>query len=645
MAQSSKKQKRAQEYKACHFGQRKKWRGGKRNKQKLGKDQALLQPPTGQLEGLNHAASKKIYSPLQKGRIRVVILCAGLSSDDIRCDLKEVDPLQPMSYEALSYVWGPTRNPKRVFLNSQEYLVTQNLAEALRELRRTDLDRWLWVDALCTNQSDNLERNVQVNLMSSVYESATRVIAWLGPHEDKSAVLFRVLKRAETSNFDWIADVFSDDQLDDARAAIPPVMSRDYWFRAWIVQEIAFSRELRIRCGSDEVSYSTLIAIQSDLDAICTIHINPPKRALRSYNNGATERFFGRVRHKQLLEPGSARFNSNISPRMFLDYLLDCQCTDRRDNVFAFCNLFSDGLKARIEIDYEKPPEKVLIEAARGIIEETQDLYIITLKGRQSRPKGKQAWQRDMPSWCPFFGTSFKNDSVAPANSTIFSAKKAAVTFLDENRTLKARGYTVGTISNTASRDSVSIDKFQSLSSNDDVFNEKEYLVKCFLFGLSLVHDEADDIVSTINATETIIQTILAGHDDGHSAERLYRLALKFAQLLFEPIHKGDEIHIDFMDELALNRAKFTTHSRLICSYKVPPAHVSNGGIHVALVPDTARKRDIICGILGCPVHVVLRPVGRYYKVLGEAYVHELEGQKATDANEGSWKLENFMLR
>lgn len=643
MVQNSKKQKRFHKYQSCHFGQRKKWRGGRRNKQKLGKAQALLQPPTRQLEVINHAASKKIYSPLQKGKIRVVILRAGLSSDDIRCDLEEVDLLQPMSYEALSYVWGPTRNPKRVFLNSQEYLVTQNLAEALKELRRTDLDKWLWVDALCINQSDGLERKVQVDSMSSVYKSATRVIAWLGPHEDKSAVLFRVVKKAENSNFDWIINAFSDDQLSDARAAIQPVMSRRYWSRAWIVQEIAFSRELRIRCGSDEVPYSTLTAVQSVLESMCAIRIDPPKRALRSYDNGATERFYEPVRHTWLLEPGSARFNNNISPRTFLDHSLDRQCTDRRDNVFSFYNLFPDGLKARIEIDYEKPVEKVLIEAARGVIEVSQDLYIITLKGRQIRPKGKEAWQRVMPSWCPYFGTSFKNDSVAPMNSTILNAKKAAVTFLDENRTLKARGYTVGIISDTMSRDSLSVGEFRSLSSDDDVFNEKEYLVDCFLFGMSL-HDEADNVVSTANAIVTIIRTILAGHDDDDSAGRLCRLALKFAQRC-EPIQKGDKIHIDFMDELALNRAKLSTHSRLICSYEMPPAHVSNREIHVALVPDTARKRDIICGILGCPVHVVLRPVGGYYKVLGEAYVHELDGEKAIDVNDGSWKLQDFMLQ
>jgi hypothetical protein len=63
---------------------------------------------------------------------------------------------------------------------------------------------------------------------------------------------------------------------------------------------------------------------------------------------------------------------------------------------------------------------------------------------------------------------------------------------------------------------------------------------------------------------------------------------------------------------------------------------MSNRDIHVALVLDTARKRDIICSILSCLVHVVLRPVEGYYKVLGEAYVHELDRQKAIDVNEGS---------
>jgi hypothetical protein len=250
--------------------------------------------------------------------------------------------------------------------------------------------------------------------------------------------------------------VFSNDRIVDARAALPPLMSRDYWFRAWIVQDIAFSRELRIRCGSDEISYSTLVAFQS---------IEPDKRALRSCQKTSAQRFYGPVRHNRLLEPGLARFDRNISPRMFLDRLLDRQCTDRRDNVFAFYNMFNDDIKECIEIDYEKPREEILIETTRGIIEVTQDLYIITLRGRQSRAKGKEAWQRDiLPSWCPYLGKSFKSDSIAPVNSTIFSSRKPVVTFLNGNGTLKARGYRVGIISDTVTRASLSTEQFQSIS-------------------------------------------------------------------------------------------------------------------------------------------------------------------------------------
>jgi hypothetical protein len=39
----------------------------------------------------------------------------------------------------------------------------------------------LWVDALCINQEDVEERNLQVLRMSSIYRQAQAVLAWLGP--------------------------------------------------------------------------------------------------------------------------------------------------------------------------------------------------------------------------------------------------------------------------------------------------------------------------------------------------------------------------------------------------------------------------------------------------------------------------------
>jgi hypothetical protein len=42
-------------------------------------------------------------------------------------------------------------------------------------------DAWLWVDALCINQSNMLEQNEQVGKMMQIFRKAISVHTWLGP--------------------------------------------------------------------------------------------------------------------------------------------------------------------------------------------------------------------------------------------------------------------------------------------------------------------------------------------------------------------------------------------------------------------------------------------------------------------------------
>lgn len=99
-----------------------------------------------------------------------------------------VDP----KYEALSYVWGEsvdtklaifvrdsTLNPSSSTDNAFRTLqISESLYSALSQLRYTDSPRVLWIDQLCINQSDIVERNEQVQIMRHIYRFATRVIAW-----------------------------------------------------------------------------------------------------------------------------------------------------------------------------------------------------------------------------------------------------------------------------------------------------------------------------------------------------------------------------------------------------------------------------------------------------------------------------------
>jgi hypothetical protein len=67
-------------------------------------------------------------------------------------------------------------------LRSKQLLIRPNLHEALRQLRRASQDKYLfiWVDALCINQNDEVEKQEQVLKMAQIYRNAASVCIWLG---------------------------------------------------------------------------------------------------------------------------------------------------------------------------------------------------------------------------------------------------------------------------------------------------------------------------------------------------------------------------------------------------------------------------------------------------------------------------------
>jgi hypothetical protein len=594
------------------------------------------------LEELNRIASKEIYSPpLREGMFRLVTLCAGSQSERIRCKLTESPLESPTPYNALSYVWGSRRDPGRILLDSQEYLVTRNLFEALKELRLPDSDKVLWVDALCINQSDIAERSAQVILMDSVYKKATRVIAWLGPHENDSALTFELLQKVELSGGGGPYLLFQ------GLRGLPPLLAREYWSRAWIIQEMEFARELRIRCGPDEALYSTLFKLKNSLLESTSVisELKAPARDLRFNRNVSVQRSFPSVFPKQIPELGLARSGQSLSPVIYLDRLIHSKCSNRHDSVLAFYNLFSVEIRTQIESYkqggfYEMPPDKFLIQAMRAIIEVTQNLYILTVKARQLGPNIEELWQRDMPSWCPYFGTSFKSVSIPHANDISFGTATKPINFLDDGKTLRASGFRIGTISRTVRRDSRSIGQFQPLSNENDITKELEYIHKCMDFVSSLSGKAGGDGEAKEEALEAIRQTLLAGEDTDALRELLHKVKKIDDNERFKYENLGARC------EHALNEVKKYTHTRVICSFTVTPTLQYNSDIHVALVPDTVRRGDVICYVVGCNIPIVLHPVGGRYEVLGEAFVQELvDEENLRCINMNSRESEEFIIQ
>ena len=154
----------------------------------------------------------------------------------VSCTLSNHDVLDDEcpEFEALSYVWGASKPPRPILCDNQLLCITENLDDALRALRG-DEPRLLWIDQLCIDQEDSLEKNSQIPLMRDIYSRATRTIAWLGPASENLDLAFEALSKLSKS---WIYFLDKHIQMgieeeaemeESERGAAETQRSKDLW--------------------------------------------------------------------------------------------------------------------------------------------------------------------------------------------------------------------------------------------------------------------------------------------------------------------------------------------------------------------------------------------------------------------------------
>lgn len=180
------------------------------------------------------------------------------------------------SFQTISYCWGDEEATENVVCIVQGIpgilKVTPHLYEGLRCIFSIAGSTVVWIDAICINQSDDDEKNVQVAQMGSVYASAGNVFVWLGLAQDGSNELFDALTRfwqyLEDTHID-LAQLASAKARGDVSALFPTLdklawralafFFRRPWFqRLWIVQEIVLAQTVSVACGMKQISWEQL---------------------------------------------------------------------------------------------------------------------------------------------------------------------------------------------------------------------------------------------------------------------------------------------------------------------------------------------------------------------------------------------------
>lgn len=127
--------------------------------------------------------------------IRLLHLHPGTGNTPITGDLQTVELASAPPFEALSYCWGPPEPKYSICIEGATLSVTENLKLALFRLRHADRVRALWIDGICINQQDDVEKSYQVGLMRDIYLQAKETVVWLGEEADGSRLALDLCSR------------------------------------------------------------------------------------------------------------------------------------------------------------------------------------------------------------------------------------------------------------------------------------------------------------------------------------------------------------------------------------------------------------------------------------------------------------------
>lgn len=244
------------------------------------------------------------YRPLSfhHDEIRLIKLQPGPAEADIEIEVFHEDCSSNPVYEALSYVWGSPRrtdivlvrhassgaasktsrakstqpDPAQMEATTKCFLpMTDSLAVALRHLQNVEEPRTLWIDAICINQDDMVERSAEVCKMDSIYRRASQVIVWFGPDACNSSLAMHTFQRLANgvdyntklnhiefhANEDgqWADKIrFDPDALRSNRRAwiaAKEFLRRKWFSRLWVFQEIGLATKASLMVGSETLGW------------------------------------------------------------------------------------------------------------------------------------------------------------------------------------------------------------------------------------------------------------------------------------------------------------------------------------------------------------------------------------------------------
>lgn len=543
----------------------------------------------------------------------------GLSCELITTTLEDAPP-----YVALSYTWGPPDLTETLPLGPQgawhAFPVTKNAYEALKCLGLSigRQNRTLWVDAICINQRDKAERAAQVSIMRQIYEKATRVYVWLGsPSNETRGAIEQILEwdrsidhqiesykksgklQPGQKKISLSKNAFADVESEATWTRIYDLCAKEWWSRAWIVQEATSNPYTYMFCGTANIQIDTFYRVY---DMIPGFQNREPK--------SADEQALVQLPY-QLGEVRKIRRRGiDVSFLEALQHMRLFESSDPRDKVYtaySLCPQIHEFLKP----DYSKELHEVYIDVVRAYIassnkEQTLDFlgYVVTDDNPEAEPNNvyPKPTDRIIPSWVPDWRFRLRftplSRQIQNGNGTTKNAYKASGSSAPSldicGEELHIRGFKI------------------------DVIDEVHPMLRdAELAAAQAQHDpNPPGLLYTTgqNFREMTLQMSVADLRCELNGNCTRGYAIDWSLVAAEPEklsrEESEESKImvkSFGDALCVRQVGITSNN------------------FFGLVPDTAEVGDILCVLYGGQVLYLLRAIdGSLYRFVGECYIHGL---------------------
>lgn len=335
-----------------------------------------------------------LHAPFKFGdEIRLLrLLPSDDDSDDLVGDLIHVRLGEEPRYEAVSYTWADESRDASpcgtLFIKSRAGLlkITRNCAAALRRFRSRYDSRMLWVDSICIDQKNSLERSEQVQMMTRIYEQAQRVLIFIGnPSEldlEAYSRLFEYLKNKQDevhlseghdlpSLQSWIVYnilSFQKGYPHPSRYTLIKFLGHSWFHRIWVIQEVIMSCTAILHFGPFLLDWDDLL-----LDRHVGIHRHNMDDAIMAMGSTVSNHIPPVLRLRKSIKYEGARFVDLLSGTR------TCMATDPRDKIFALLGMAKREYRVELpSIDYTKSVGDVFAEATVYHIRSTGRVEILS---------------------------------------------------------------------------------------------------------------------------------------------------------------------------------------------------------------------------------------------------------------------------